>query len=98
MWKRWMAMSMAALVAAGTLSAVAPMRANAAGIETVKTVRGAEQGIEAAEESYYVLMNIPYAEFYKNELNNNSIDVDAFTSATKNKTRTASLAAGYEGI
>ena len=94
MWKRWMAMSMAALVAAGTLSAVAPMRANAAEIETVKTVRGAEQGIEAAEESYYVLMNIPYAEFYKNELNNNSIDVDAFTSATKNKTRTASLAGG----
>ena len=36
----------------------------------------------------YVLMNIPYAEFYKAETTNNDIAVDAFTSATKNKTRT----------
>lgn len=41
----------------------------------------------------YVLMNIPYADFYKAEVKN-EIPVDAFTSATKNKTRTASLVAG----
>ena len=43
--------------------------------------------------SKYVLMNIPYADFYKAEVKN-EIPVDAFTSATKNKTRTASLVAG----
>lgn len=42
----------------------------------------------------YVLMNIPYADFYENELINNTIPVDGFTSATLNKTRTASLATG----
>lgn len=43
--------------------------------------------------SKYVLMNIPYADFYKAEVKN-EVPVDAFTSATKNKTRTASLVAG----
>lgn len=38
-------------------------------------------------------MNIPYAEFYQAEVHND-IPVDAFTSATKNKTRTASLSGG----
>ena len=42
----------------------------------------------------YVLMNISYAEFYKAETTNNDIAVDAFTSATKNKTRTTGLAGG----
>ena len=42
----------------------------------------------------YVLMNIPYAEFYKAETTNNDIAVDAFTSATKNKTITTGLAGG----
>lgn len=45
------------------------------------------------EEIKYVLMNIPYAEFYAAEVNN-SVKVDAFSSATLNKTRTANLAAG----
>ena len=45
------------------------------------------------DSSKYVLMNIPYADFYKAEVNND-IPVDAFTSATKNKTRTSSLVAG----
>ena len=43
--------------------------------------------------SKYVLMNIPYADFYKAEVKND-VPVDAFTSATLNKTRTASLVAG----
>ena len=39
-------------------------------------------------------MNIPYDVFYKAETTNNDVKVDAFTSATKNKTRTGSLAGG----
>lgn len=42
----------------------------------------------------YILMNIPYDEFYKAELSNNDTKVDVFTSATINKTRTGSLAGG----
>ncbi|MDO5547384.1 MAG: Ig-like domain-containing protein [Eubacteriales bacterium] len=46
-------------------------------------------------KDHYVLMNIPYAAFYKADVNvANNADVDAFTSATLNKTRTASLVAG----
>lgn len=41
----------------------------------------------------YVLMNIPYGEFYEAEVNN-SVAVDGFSSATKNKPRTGSLAGG----
>lgn len=42
----------------------------------------------------YVLMNIPYGEFYKAELNENVAAVDAVSSATKNKTRIGTLAGG----
>lgn len=42
----------------------------------------------------YVLMNIPYGEFYKAELNENAAAVDAVSSATKNKTRIGTLAGG----
>ena len=41
----------------------------------------------------YVLMNIPYADFYAAELNN-TVAVDAVSSATKAKTRTGSLVGG----
>lgn len=41
----------------------------------------------------YVLMNIPYSAFYKAEVKN-GVDVDVFTSATLNKTRSASLSGG----
>ena len=47
-----------------------------------------------AEKDVYVLMNIPYDVFYKAETTNNDVDVDVFTSATKNKTRTTGLAGG----
>lgn len=43
--------------------------------------------------SRYVLMNIPYAEFYAAELQND-VAVDGVTSATLNKTRTPSLVGG----
>ena len=53
---------------------------------------------EAANEvkagEAYVLMNIPYDDFYKAELNNNTVKVDAFTSATLNKSRTAGMMNG----
>ncbi len=42
----------------------------------------------------YVLMNIPYDDFYKAELKNNDVKVDAFTSATLNKSRTAGMMNG----
>ena len=47
----------------------------------------------ASLKSQYVLMNIPYSAFYKAEVQND-VDVDVFTSATLNKTRTASLSGG----
>ena len=47
----------------------------------------------ASLKSQYVLMNIPDSAFYKAEVQND-VDVDVFTSATLNKTRTASLAGG----
>ena len=53
-----------------------------------------ESLVKAEEKETYVLMNIPYAAFYKSETTNNDVDVDVFTSATKNKTRTIGLAGG----
>ena len=47
---------------------------------------------DAAET--YVLMNIPYADFYAAELGDGATAVDAVTSATKNKPRTGGLAGG----
>lgn len=52
-----------------------------------------EIGEGQTEGEAYVLMNIPYDDFYKAELKNNDVKVDAFTSATKQKTR-SSLAKG----
>ncbi len=49
---------------------------------------------EVKQGEAYVLMNIPYDDFYKAELKNNDIKVDAFTSATKNKSRTAGMMNG----
>ena len=47
-----------------------------------------------AGKGVYALMNIPYDDFYKAELNGNDVKVDGVTSATKNKTRTGSLVGG----
>ena len=46
----------------------------------------------AADEGTFVLMNIPYADFYAAETGETSLD--AVTSATKNKPRTGTLAGG----
>ena len=68
--------------------------------KTQATVDEATQHLNAAikalvktQKETYVLMNIPYDEFYKADVNND-VKVDAFTSATKNKVRTGSLAGG----
>ncbi len=50
--------------------------------------------VKAETKETYVLMNIPYAAFYKAETINNEVEVDAFTSATLNKTRTTGLSGG----
>lgn len=51
-------------------------------------------GSSSSRSDYsYVLMNIPYDEFYKAELSENAPAVDAVSSATLNKTRSG-LAAG----
>ncbi len=48
----------------------------------------------AIAKAGYVLMNIPYGEFYRAEAAENTPAVDAVTSATKTKPRTGSLAGG----
>lgn len=53
-----------------------------------------EETAEAANENVeYILMNIPYSQFYAADLNNN-VAVDAMTSATLNKTRTGRMVGG----
>ena len=44
--------------------------------------------------SSYVQMNIPYADFYKAAGVDNASEIDAVTSATRNKTCAGNLAAG----
>lgn len=53
-----------------------------------------ETGEGQTEGEAYVLMNIPYDDFYKAELKNNDVKVDAFTSATLNKSRTSGMMNG----
>jgi uncharacterized protein with FMN-binding domain len=62
--------------------------------EVNEQIKHLTDAIDSLVKVQYVLMNIPYAEFYKAETTNNDIPVDAFTSATMNKTRTKGLAGG----
>lgn len=62
--------------------------------EVNEQVKHLTDAIDSLVTVQYVLMNIPYAEFYKAETTGNDIAVDAFASATKNKTRTKGLAGG----
>lgn len=53
-------------------------------------------GSSSSRSDYsYVLMNIPYGEFYKAELGENAATVDAVSSATMNKTRSGLAAGSY---
>ena len=65
-------------------------------VGTASSSGGSSSGGSSSSRSdySYVLMNIPYDEFYKAELSENAPAVDAVSSATKNKTRNGSLARG----
>lgn len=65
-------------------------------VGTASSSGGSSSGGSSSSRSdySYVLMNIPYGEFYKAELNENAAAVDAVSSATKNKTRIGTLAGG----
>lgn len=51
---------------------------------------------DTEEQGVYVLMNIPYEEFYAAEvgISNNTVEVDGVSSATKAKTKTGTLVGG----
>ena len=61
--------------------------------EATHHLNAAIEALVKAQKETYVLMNIAYDQFYKADVNND-VKVDAFTSATKNKVRTGSLAGG----
>ena len=54
----------------------------------------ADDTVKTVEDGQIVLMNIPYEAFYRSELKNNDVKVDAFTSATLNKSRTKGMMNG----
>lgn len=57
---------------------------------------GSSSGGGSSRSDYsYVLMNIPYGEFYKAELENNEVAVDAVSSATKQKTMSSLVGGSY---
>ena len=61
--------------------------------EATHHLNAAIEALVKVQKETYVLMNIPYDQFYKADVNND-VKVDAFTSATKNKVKTGSLAGG----
>lgn len=65
-----------------------------AGGMSVTAASDGEAAVSDAAEATYVLMNIPYADFYKAETDSNTVEVDAMSSATKSKPRTGTLAGG----
>ena len=86
MWKKGLTVAMAAAMLAGPVSVPAVFNNGVAVVKADETNK---------EQDIYVLMNIPYADFYKAELNNNDVKVDATTSATKAKTRSAVANGSY---
>ena len=80
-WKKGLTVAMAAAMLAGPVSVPAVFNNGVAVVKADETNKG---------QDVYVLMNIPYADFYKAE---GVTGADAVSSATKQKTR-ASLASG----
>ena len=66
-------------------------------VGTASSSSGSSSGGSSSSRSdySYVLMNIPYNEFYKAELSENAPAVDAVSSATMNKTRSGLAAGSY---
>lgn len=86
MWKKGLTVAMAAAMLTGPVSVPAVFNNGVAVVKADETNK---------KQDIYVLMNIPYADFYKAELNNNDVKVDATTSATKAKTRSALANGSY---
>ena len=86
MWKKGLTVAMASAMLAGPVSVPAVFNN---GISVVKADETNK------EQDIYVLMNIPYADFYKAELNKNDVKVDATTSATKTKTKSTLANGSY---
>ena len=85
MWKKGLTVAMAAAMLAGPVSVPAVFNNGVSVVKADETNK---------EQDVYVLMNIPYADFYKAELNN-TVKVDATTSATKTKTRSTLANGSY---
>ena len=87
MWKKGLTVAMAAAMLAGPVSVPAVFNNGVSVVKADETNK---------EQDVYVLMNIPYADFYKAELNKkNTVKVDATTSATKTKTRSTLANGSY---
>lgn len=86
MWRKGLTVAMAAAMLAGPVSVPAVFNNGVAVVKADETNK---------EQDIYVLMNIPYADFYKAELNNNDVKVDVTTSATKVKTRSTLAKGSY---
>lgn len=87
MWKKGLTVAMAAAMLAGPVSVPAVFNNGISVVKADETNKG---------QDVYVLMNIPYADFYKAELNKkNTVKVDATTSATKTKTRSTLANGSY---
>lgn len=85
MWKKGLTVAMAAAMLAGPVSVPAVFNNGVAVVKADETNKG---------QDVYVLMNIPYADFYKAELNN-TVKVDVTTSATKTKTKSTLANGSY---
>lgn len=88
MWRKGLTVAMAAAMLAGPVSVPAVFNNGVAVVKADETNK---------EQDIYVLMNIPYDDFYKAELdlNKNDVKVDATTSATKVKTRSTLANGSY---
>ena len=86
MWKKGLTVAMGAAMLAGPVSVPAVFNNGVAVVKADETNK---------EQDIYVLMNIPYADFYKAELNKNDVKVDVTTSATKAKTRSTLANGSY---
>ena len=86
MWKKGLTVAMAAAMLAGPVSVPAVFNNGVAVVKADETNK---------EQDIYVLMNIPYADFYEAELNVNKVKVDATTSATKVKTKSTLAKGSY---
>ncbi|MGN0483768.1 MAG: Ig-like domain-containing protein [Lachnospiraceae bacterium] len=80
------------MLAAALTTTGVPMMVYAEPVQAVMEQTADQQ--PAAENTQYVLMNVPYADFYQSELTGNDKIVDSVSSATLNKTRNIGLVAG----